>query len=371
MTSTEKRGKTAPEAVLAYCTSWTQGLYLCCWPTKGAGDATMEVMEETSRAVSDKMMAMLRHEIPEQDDTASASEPMRGPAVLKITGDLGPDTEPEIMPGSFLGTYGKLDINTAGHWTYRAGETGLREIKENGPDWFAHYDRFFVTHEDGSVQKLTISLCRRRNDKVEETTASWTVGDRVPAETFGENNEPDLRLATERDLTRKLPDPDQFDEPAPVPLWVEGRPGKGMSRREVTQDELRHLRLYPERDELSGGGLKFVGLLFFNAAERLPVDEMKGSDNAAASTATDTSKPDPYRTGSPGRPTIKHKILDEFQKRVGLNTFHLTLASEAEELRKWAKKEHPDAPCPTLKTIENLIRDEHRRAKTAPKCPIK
>ncbi len=74
----------------------------------------------------------------------------------------------------------------------------------------------------------------------------------------------------ERDLARKRSDPDQFDEP-PVPLWVKGRPGDGMPPREVTQDELRHLRrLYPERGELSGGGLKFVELLFFNAAERLP-----------------------------------------------------------------------------------------------------
>ena len=87
---------------------------------------------------------------------------------------------------------------------------------------------------------------------------------------------------------------------------------------------------------------------------------------ADASTATDTPKLDPYRTGLPGRPTIKHKILEEFRKRVEMKTFDLKLTSEAEELRKWAEKEHPDAPRPTLGTIENLIRDEHRRAKTLP-----
>ena len=284
MASTEKRGRKAREAVLTYCTSWTQALYRDCWPEKGAGDATMKVMEETSRAVSDEMMAMLRHEIPEQDATASAPESKRDPAVLELIGGLGSDSEPDIMAGSFLGAYGVLAIDAAGHWTYRAGEARLTELREYGPDWFAHCDKFIVTHEEGSEQTVTISLRRRRKDEVTETTASSTVDDRVPAETFGENNEPDLRLAVERDLARKLPDPDPFNEPAPVSLWVEGQPGDDMPRREVTQDELRHLRLYPDRDELSGGGLKFVGLLFFNAAERFPVDEDSQPDDEAPET---------------------------------------------------------------------------------------
>ncbi len=273
MASTEKRGKTAREAVLEYCTVWTQMLYRQCWPKpyEVNPDATTEEKKAACLAVGLELMAMLRHKVPEQDDTASASEPMREPAVLEITGNLGSDSEPEIKAGSFLGAYGQLDIDTAGRWTYHASEARLRGLKENRPGWFAHYDRFFVTHEDGSVQTLTITLSRRRNDEVKETKAFPTVGDRVPAETFGENNEPDLRLATERDLARKLSDPDQFEGPAPVPLWVAGCPGDDMPRREVTQDELRHLRrLYPERGELSGGGLKFVGLLFFNAAKQLP-----------------------------------------------------------------------------------------------------
>ncbi len=106
------------------------------------------------------------------------------------------------------------------------------------------------------------------------------------------------------------------------------------------------------------------------AEPRYQATDDKPIELADASTATDTPKLDPYRTGLPGRPTIKHKILDEFQKRVEMNTFHLKLTSEAEELRKWAEKEHPDAPRPTLGTIENLIRDEHRRAKPlSPNAP--
>ena len=332
MASTEKRGKTAPEAVLEYCTFWAQAVYRDCWPKPDevAPDATREMKKEARLAVARELMAMLRHKKP-----ASASEPMRDPAVLQISGDLGSDSEPEIKAGSFLGTYGQLDINTAGHWTYHAGETRLREIKENGPDWFAHHDRFFVTHEDGSVQTLTITLSRRRNDEVKETKAFPTVGDRVPAETFGENNEPDLRLATERDLTRKLPDPDQFDGPAPVPLWVEGRPGKGMSRREVTQDELRHLRLYPERDELSGGGMRFVGLLFFNAAER-DRRAIQGRRASKNSSFPKTPVPPPKKRGGgpkrgPYYSPLKTHLKWRKKNRDDLDTASLT------ELRKDAR----------------------------------
>ena len=213
MASTEKRGKTAREAVLEYCTVWTQALYRQCWPKPHEvnPDATTEEKKAACLAAARELMAMLMHEVAEQDDTMSATEPMEEPAGLKITGYLGSDSESDIMAGGFLGTYGELHINTAGHWTYRAVETRLLEINENGPYWFIHYDRFFVTREDGSVQTLWIALSRRCNEEVKETKTKMFVGYRVPAETFGENNEPDLRLATERDLARKLPDPDQFD----------------------------------------------------------------------------------------------------------------------------------------------------------------
>ncbi len=134
MANTENRGKTAREAVLAYCTHWTQDIYRDCWPEprKPNPNATAEEKETACLAAKCELMAMLRHEVPEQndqDDTASASEPTGEPAVLKITGNLGSDTEPEIKAGSFLGTYGMLNIDPAGHWTYLAVETGLRELK--------------------------------------------------------------------------------------------------------------------------------------------------------------------------------------------------------------------------------------------------
>ena len=294
MASTENRGLTARDAVLKYCTSWTQAVYRNCWPQprEVAPDATTEEKKAACLAAERELMAMLKHEAP-------ASEPMRELAVL-LTGDLGSDSEPDIMAGSFLGTYGKLDIDTAGHWTYRAGETRLREIKENGPDWFAHHDRFFVTREDGSVQTLTITLSRRRNDEVKETKAFPAVDARVPAEAFGENNEPDLRLAVERDLARKLPDPDPFDEPAPVPLWVAGQLGVNQPLVRLTFDDIRNTEFDIEENEAFGDGSKFVGLRFFNAETQSRVPSL--SDGAPVTEAQ-----------KEGRPTYENEIQEAGQ----------------------------------------------------------
>ena len=107
------------------------------------------------------------------------------------------------------------------------------------------------------------------------------------------------------------------------------------------------------------------------AEPRSQATDDKPIELADTSTATDTPKLDPYRTGLPGRPTIKHFILDEFQNRVAKKTFDLTLLGEAEELHNWAEKTHPDAARPTVKSILNMIRDEHRRAKSLHPKPIK
>ena len=85
----------------------------------------------------------------------------------------------------------------------------------------------------------------------------------------------------------------------------------------------------------------------------------------ADATATGTPKVHPYLTGLAGRPTIKHLILAEFRKRAKGHTFDLTLADEATALCNWAEEKHPDGARPTRLTIENLIRNEHRRAKAA------
>ena len=130
MTKVNNRGLTAREAVLEHCTYWTQAAYLDCWPRENevASDATTERMKEARLAVNRELMPMLRHKKPE----APAPEPMVEPPVLQIDGHLGSESESDIMAGGFLGTYGELDIDAAGNWTYRAGETRLRELIANG-----------------------------------------------------------------------------------------------------------------------------------------------------------------------------------------------------------------------------------------------
>ena len=69
-----------------------------------------------------------------------------------------------------------------------------------------------------------------------------------------------------------------------------------MPPREVTQDELRHLRLYLERDELKGGGLRFVGLLFFNKPERTR-RAVQGRQAGKKSSYPKTPPPPPKKRG--------------------------------------------------------------------------
>ncbi len=93
MAGTENRGLTTREVVLAYCTYWTQAAYLDCWPRPREvdPDATTEEKKNASLVAARELMAMLRHEVPGQDDTASTPKPMEEPADLQIIGDLVPD----------------------------------------------------------------------------------------------------------------------------------------------------------------------------------------------------------------------------------------------------------------------------------------
>jgi hypothetical protein len=68
-------------------------------------------------------------------------------------------------------------------------------------------------------------------------------------------------------------------------------------------------------------------------------------------------KADPYRTGLPGRPTIGHLIEAKLRRRIAAGEFNPTIKAEAEALREWAISTHPNAPAPTPKAIQNLIRD--------------
>lgn len=70
---------------------------------------------------------------------------------------------------------------------------------------------------------------------------------------------------------------------------------------------------------------------------------------------------DPFRSGLPGRTTAKHKIVAEFQRRVASNEALPSLAAEARELCQWLLRAYPEAPPTSARTIENQLRNPHRR----------
>jgi hypothetical protein len=82
-------------------------------------------------------------------------------------------------------------------------------------------------------------------------------------------------------------------------------------------------------------------------------------DTAATQSPTQAVA-DPYKTGFPGRPTIKHLIKQEFDRRIEASAICTELANEAKELRNWAETHYPEAKTPTEKTIKNNIRGRFR-----------
>ena len=91
------------------------------------------------------------------------------------------------------------------------------------------------------------------------------------------------------------------------------------------------------------------------------------ANQEGTATSNDPSPVNIYSTGSPGRPTIKHLIRHELDRRVTDKVFETALGKEAEALHLWAKPEHSQAPTPTTGTIENLIRNRHREVKSSDK----
>lgn len=75
-----------------------------------------------------------------------------------------------------------------------------------------------------------------------------------------------------------------------------------------------------------------------------------------------THEPIELQSGLPGRPAkSKHLIENELQRRAEAEELADTLAAEAEALLSWLRTTHPDHAPPTVRTIQNNIRDEYRR----------
>jgi hypothetical protein len=71
----------------------------------------------------------------------------------------------------------------------------------------------------------------------------------------------------------------------------------------------------------------------------------------------------PYRTGVAGRPSSRDLARQEMQRRANEGDLCSSLAKETRELCLWLKREHPEAPQPTQKTLENSLRDDYRMLK--------
>ena len=118
-------------------------------------------------------------------------------------------------------------------------------------------------------------------------------------------------------------------------------------RTAIPSDKWRFLELDIRNGAARGEGLEIVSIIV-SAADRV---DQTPSDSAA----------DPYRTGLPGRRTIKHLIVCEFRSRVERGCHELSLKAEAQALETWARQMHPEAPTPRVKTIENQIRPDYNR----------
>ena len=73
-----------------------------------------------------------------------------------------------------------------------------------------------------------------------------------------------------------------------------------------------------ETSSISADGLEFVSVRILEKDRPVPVN--------------------PYRTGLPGKPSIRHLILGELERRVKAGNLKPILAHEAKALREWARR---------------------------------
>lgn len=75
-----------------------------------------------------------------------------------------------------------------------------------------------------------------------------------------------------------------------------------------------------------------------------------------------------YETGAPGRPTSRHLVAAELERRHAAKEITTTsLKDEATSLAAWLKANHSNAPTMTVKTVANAFRDKIREYQNAQK----
>jgi hypothetical protein len=66
-----------------------------------------------------------------------------------------------------------------------------------------------------------------------------------------------------------------------------------------------------------------------------------------------------YSTGVAGRPSSRHLVEAEMERRARERQLCSRIGEEAQSLFRWLSKEHPKAPQMTPRTIENAIRERY------------
>jgi hypothetical protein len=114
----------------------------------------------------------------------------------------------------------------------------------------------------------------------------------------------------------------------------------------IAPDRWRTLTPDFRNSTAEGSGLSLFGIRVFQNAMTL---------------RSQIEQVDLYRSGLGGPPTMKHLIIAEFGRRSLSGEALSSLRAEAAELCQWSLKTHPDGPTPSVGTIQNQIRELHRR----------
>ncbi len=291
---------TAREAAERYCSHWIWEGYCGAWPRRNAPNLPVtedDERENARQAVSDELKAMLRlaFERGEEEEPSAPNptesqkvKPIRRGRLPKKKGETG---QVPIIAGLLNGEVSRLRVDAQGAWTLEPREDAFVG-KPVGGKAKNVTERFIVTRDDGATCRLTITLkiteksMRTKGGPVKPTKRAVYVGEKLSSWTHKRHpirrREKLDNLARARAFIRTVDKVEHFAGPAPVPLRAQGKLGINEPLVPLAFDDIRIIEFDIEKNETFGDGRTFVGLRFFNAAERLPVDETKGSDIAAA-----------------------------------------------------------------------------------------
>ena len=93
------------------------------------------------------------------------------------------------------------------------------------------------------------------------------------------------------------------------------------------------------------------------------IEKMFSRESASLQVYANIGKPssDFGGTGVAGRPTSRDLALQEMNRRASDGNLCKTLAAEVRALRDYLQTFHPSAPQPKQKSLENSLREQHRR----------